>query len=190
MGNDNNIQSNQVLLLGLEYSGKTTFLQRLTILHSGEIESVNYIPTIGINFASFSVKNTKVDFWDIGGDPLSRTYWPTFYKSLNIGLVLYFVNISDESTFETSIKELLKLINEEELKNTRFYLVFNSFLANNVSPDDSNLEEEKEKVNTFISKIRAYPINLFDNRVEWEILSVIRSKISDAMINKIFKLEG
>lgn len=191
MGNDNNnIQSNQVLLLGLEYSGKTSFLQRLAILHSGEIESVNYNPTIGINFATFSVKSSKVDFWDIGGDPLSRSYWPTFYKNLKIGLVLYFVNISDESTFEASTKELLKLINEEELKNTRFYLVFNSFLAKNVTPDESSLEGEKEKVTAFIRKIRAYPINLFDNRVEWEILSVTRSKIADTMLNKIFKLEG
>ena len=187
MGNDNNTKTNQVLLLGLEYSGKTSFLQRLTILHSGEIESVNYDPTIGMNFASFSVKNTKVDFWDIGGDPLSRSYWPTFYKNLKIGLVLYFVNISDESTFEASRKELLKLINEEKLKNTRFYLVFNCFLAKNVTLDDSTLEIEKEKVNTFINKIRAYPINLFDDRVDWEILSVIRSKISDTMLSKIFK---
>ena len=102
-------------------------------------------------------------------------------------MVLYFVNISDESTFEASRKELLKLINEEELKNTRFYLVFNCFLAKNVTLDDSTLEIEKEKVNTFINKIRAYPINLFDDRVDWEILSVIRSKISDTMLSKIFK---
>ena len=67
------------------------------------------------------------------------------------------------------------------------HLVFNCFLAKNVTLDDSTLEIEKEKVHTFINKIRAYPINLFDDRVDWEILSVIRSKISDTMLSKIFK---
>ena len=131
MGSSSSSSSKQVLLLGLPNSGKTTFLQRLTDSQANESDQINYDPTLGVNYTSLTINSLNFDFWDLGGDKVSATLWSTYYRIIHVGIVLFFVDISDISSFNESLTILLKILNEEELKQARVFLIFNYFSEKN-----------------------------------------------------------
>ena len=99
MGSSSSSSSKQVLLLGLPNSGKTTFLQRLTDSQANESDQINYDPTLGVNYTSLTINSLNFDFWDLGGDKVSATLWSTYYRIIHVGIVLFFVDISDINSF-------------------------------------------------------------------------------------------
>ena len=67
----------QILILGLDASGKTTIINRLkTGTHAVTV------PTIGFNSETIEFNNLTFHAWDIGGQDSIRKLWPldTFIK--------------------------------------------------------------------------------------------------------------
>jgi len=60
----------RILMLGLDYAGKTTILYKLKI---GEV--VPTISTIGFNVETIEYKNISFTVWDIGGQDNIRAVW-------------------------------------------------------------------------------------------------------------------
>lgn len=184
MGGSSSSSSKQVLLLGLSNSGKTTFLQRLIDSQANELDQVNYDPTLGVNYASLIINSLNFDFWDLGGDKVSSSLWSTYYRIIHVGIVIFFVDISDTASFNQSLIILLKILNEEELKQSRVFIIFNYFSEKNVMMEESKLNELKDNANHYLSLLKQYPIHDYATRVDYELFDVKQSKISDDFINK------
>ena len=62
------VKANEVLLLGQEHKGKSTFLQRIVETSNESKEEIQIDQTTGINFVTFHINNNNFDIWDLGGD--------------------------------------------------------------------------------------------------------------------------
>ena len=102
-------------------------------------EEIQIDQTTGINFVTFHINNNNFDIWDLGGDVVSQRFWRTFYQLIKIDIIVYFIGITKEETYEKAFHDLLKILNEEALKQSRIFLVFNCFLTKNVMLDEVKL---------------------------------------------------
>ena len=67
-------QEARLLVLGLDNSGKTTILKKLSD------EDISHImPTQGFNIKSLMHEGFKLNVWDIGGQKSIRPYWRNYY---------------------------------------------------------------------------------------------------------------
>jgi len=106
----------RILMLGLDGAGKTTILYKL---QCGEV--ISSIPTIGFNVETVCYKNIKFQVWDLGGQTSLRPYWRCYYANTNA--IIYVVDSADPSRLGISKDELMKMLNEDELKESTL-LVF------------------------------------------------------------------
>ncbi|CAA0832819.1 GTP-binding protein 1 [Striga hermonthica] len=63
-----------VLILGIDKAGKTTLLEKLKSQYSN-VEGLppdKIVPTVGLNIGRVEVSNTKLIFWDLGGQKVLR----------------------------------------------------------------------------------------------------------------------
>ena len=109
----------QILILGLEGSGKTTFL------YADKWD--NFEPTYGFNYEEIRLRGiVKVAVWDLGGRPSLRCLWPTVYKNIHFAAIVFVIDADKPDRFPEARKELQILVNEEELRESAFLIVFNT----------------------------------------------------------------
>lgn len=109
----------RVLILGLDNAGKTTLLYRL---HSPQAV-VRTAPTIGFNVETISVGNISMQAWDLGGQSSLRPYWRCYVAGTNA--LIYVVDSSDTARIGTTKKELMSMLEEEELKDAVLLVLAN-----------------------------------------------------------------
>jgi ADP-ribosylation factor-like protein 3 len=83
-GNTTSNNSNQdsearILILGLDNSGKTSVVKRLS---SEDIEDVS--PTQGFNLKSVRQEGISLKLWDIGGQTSIRQYWRNYFDNTSV----------------------------------------------------------------------------------------------------------
>ncbi|CAK9033624.1 ADP-ribosylation factor, partial [Durusdinium trenchii] len=100
----------RILMVGLDAAGKTTILYKLKL---GEV--VTTIPTIGFNVETVDYKNISFTVWDVGGQDKIRPLWRHYYQNTQ-GLI-FVVDSNDRDRIEPAREELLKMINEDELRD-------------------------------------------------------------------------
>merc|ERR1712217_490492 len=103
-------QEMRILMLGLDAAGKTTVLYKLKL---GEV--VTTIPTIGFNVETVEYKNIRFTVWDVGGQDKIRPLWRHYYQGTN-GLI-YVVDSNDRDRVEDAREELMKMLNEDEMRD-------------------------------------------------------------------------
>jgi ADP-ribosylation factor protein 1 len=108
----------RVLLLGLDYSGKTTALYKLKLN-----EVVSAIPTIGFNVEEVSFRNTKLTMWDVGGQGRIRSLWRHYFTNTNA--LMFFVDSRDRERISDAAQEIARLAQEDELINVPFLILAN-----------------------------------------------------------------
>ena len=64
------------MVLGLDNSGKTTILKKLS-----EEDISHIMPTQGFNIKSLMQDGFKLNVWDIGGQKSIRPYWPAWISN-------------------------------------------------------------------------------------------------------------
>lgn len=91
----------QVLMLGLDRSGKTTLLYKLKYN-----QSVVTVPTVGFNVESLETDRSSPDLtvWDVGGQRKMRPHWKHYYPD-TAGL-MFVVDSWDEKRQDEARKEL------------------------------------------------------------------------------------
>jgi ADP-ribosylation factor-like protein 3 len=67
-------QEARLLVLGLDNSGKTTILKKLS-----DEDITQIMPTQGFNIKSLMHDGFKLNVWDIGGQKSIRPYWRNYY---------------------------------------------------------------------------------------------------------------
>merc|ERR1712054_448095 len=98
----------RILMLGLDNSGKTSILKRLSD------EDINHImPTQGFNIKSLMHEGFKLNVWDIGGQKTIRPYWKNYFE--NTDALIYVVDSSDKRRLEEAAQELGELLEEDKL---------------------------------------------------------------------------
>lgn len=179
-GNLSLIDSQQILVVGLEGSGKSLFVKKLIDFKKKEIENVDLNSTVGYNYIQVSYGMSTFDIWELGGDVISRAYWATFYQNLKFNIVVYVINIYDRDSHAVSLKELLTLVNQEELKAARFFILFNIKLDERLKlsyQEATLIKECKDVAEGLLADLRECSIHDYDTRVFWDIIDI--SKIKD-----------
>jgi len=108
----------QILVLGLEGSGKTTFV------FGDKYE--DFEPTLGFNYEETKLNDIlKVGIWDVSGKLSLKCLWPMYYRNIELAGIVYVVDCDDQENFSLVIQDINLLVNEEELRLTPFLFVFN-----------------------------------------------------------------
>ncbi|CAJ0963132.1 unnamed protein product [Ranitomeya imitator] len=68
----------ELTLVGLQYSGKTTFVN---VIASGQFNE-DMIPTVGFNMRKITKGNVTIKLWDIGGQPRFRSMWERYCRDI------------------------------------------------------------------------------------------------------------
>lgn len=101
-------QEARILVLGLDNSGKTTILKKLSD------EDINHImPTQGFNIKSLQVDGFKLNVWDIGGQKSIRPYWRNYFEQTDA--LIYVIDSADKRRLEETGQELGNLLEEDKM---------------------------------------------------------------------------
>merc|ERR1711907_918183 len=100
----------RILMVGLDAAGKTTILYKLKL---GEV--VTTIPTIGFNVETVEYKNISFTVWDVGGQDKIRPLWRHYYQGTQ-GLI-FVVDSNDRDRAQDAQEELMKMLNEDEMRD-------------------------------------------------------------------------
>jgi len=133
-----------VLVLGLEGSGKTYLLERIkskfTLNFNANISPEKIMPTIGLNVCKFVFRRNEVTIWDLGGKPELRGIWKDYFGDCHC--VIWVVDCSNPSSLHESKEVLWKeVLQNKKLENVPLLVLLNRAEKN---------DKIKEKViNTF-----------------------------------------
>lgn len=111
-------QEARLLVLGLDNSGKTTILKKLSD------EDISHImPTQGFNIKSLMHEGFKLNVWDIGGQKSIRPYWRNYYDQTDA--LVYVIDSADSRRLEETGVELQQLLDEEKLSSVPVLIMAN-----------------------------------------------------------------
>ncbi|KAI4351778.1 hypothetical protein L6164_006097 [Bauhinia variegata] len=114
-----------VLILGIDKAGKTTLLEKLKSLYSN-LEGLppdRIVPTVGLNIGRVEVSNTKLVFWDLGGQSGLRSIWEKYYEEAHA--VIFVIDASSPSRFEDAKSALEKVLRHEDLQGAPLLILAN-----------------------------------------------------------------
>ena len=116
------LQSYQVVMLGLDWSGKTSILNVLANKY-GEVDSVDPEPTLGFK-VDVAKLNRKVPLivWEIGGKQGVRATWPAYLAKKEA--VVFVVDSSDTERMEEAKRELKTVLSAGECYGVPLLLLF------------------------------------------------------------------
>lgn len=104
------VKESRILILGLDNAGKTTVLYKWR----SPKRVIRTMPTIGFNVETFQHENVEFTMWDLGGQSNIRPYWRNYCA--HTAAVVYVVDSADRERLELSARELLTLLQEDELQ--------------------------------------------------------------------------
>lgn len=108
----------EIVLIGIENSGKTTLLNQLT---QGEPKVT--APTIGLNIKQVKKGNINMKVWDIGGQVQYRCEWNRYTKEADA--IIFMVDASNADCISISKKELHTLLEDKGLSKTPILVLGN-----------------------------------------------------------------
>lgn len=115
-----------VLILGLDNSGKTTFLEhaRCNFNKSYKHIDLNRIAsTVGLNVGRIETSGVILNFWDLGGQRELQLLWDKYF--LEAHALIWVVDSSDKARLDESVEAFTKIIKNELLKNLPLLFVIN-----------------------------------------------------------------
>ena len=108
----------RLLVLGLDNSGKTTILKRLS-----DEEISHVMPTQGFNVKSLVQNDVTLNVWDIGGQKSIRPYWRNYFEHTDA--LIYVIDSADQVRMEETGVELDQLLGEEQLEGVPILIYAN-----------------------------------------------------------------
>ena len=121
-------------MLGLDNSGKTTILKKLS-----DEDITHIMPTQGFNIKSLMRDGFKLNVWDIGGQKSIRPYWRNYYDQTDA--LIYVIDSADRRRMEESGVELQQLLDEERLSHMPLLVMANKQdLLNALSEEEISAE--------------------------------------------------
>ncbi|KAK9178767.1 hypothetical protein WN943_027960 [Citrus x changshan-huyou] len=174
-----------VLILGIDKAGKTTLLEKLKSVYSN-VEGLppdRIVPTVGLNIGRIEVSNSKLVFWDLGGQPGLRSIWEKYYEEAHA--VVFVIDAACPSRFEDSKTALEKVLRNEDLQGAPLLILANKQdLPDAVSADELarylDLKKLDERVCMF-EAVSGYDGFGIKESVEWLVEVMERSKRTELL---------
>ncbi|XP_019169904.1 PREDICTED: ADP-ribosylation factor-related protein 1 [Ipomoea nil] len=174
-----------VLILGIDKAGKTTLLEKLKSQFSNSegLPPDRIVPTVGLNIGRVEVSNSKLVFWDLGGQPGLRSIWEKYYEEAHA--VMFVVDAACPSRFEDAKSALEKVLRHEDLQGAPLLILANKQdLGGSVSAEELDryldLKKLDERVYTF-QAVSAYEGVGIKESVNWLVDVMERSKRTEAL---------
>ncbi|XP_069892625.1 ADP-ribosylation factor-like protein 10 [Dipodomys merriami] len=101
------LEQREVLVLGLDGCGKSTFLRML----AGKPPLEGHVPTWGFNSVRLPTRNFEVDLLEIGGSQNLRFYWKEFVNEVDV--LVFMVDSADRPRLPSARQELHKLLDKD-----------------------------------------------------------------------------
>ncbi|XAR66213.1 hypothetical protein NMG60_11012361 [Bertholletia excelsa] len=174
-----------VLILGIDKAGKTTLLEKLKAEYSnlGGLPPDRIVPTVGLNIGRVEVSNTKLVFWDLGGQPGLRSIWEKYYEEAHA--VIYVIDAACPSRFEDSKSALEKVLRHKDLKGAPLLILANKQdLAEAISSEEvaQYLDLKKLDKRTFtFEAVSGYDGTGIKESVDWLVDGMERSKRTEML---------
>ncbi|CAN6454320.1 unnamed protein product [Victoria cruziana] len=102
-----------------------TLLEKLKATYSN-LEGLppdRIVPTVGLNIGRIEVENTKLVFWDLGGQSGLRTIWEKYYEEAHA--IIYVIDAACQQRFEDSKSALEKVLRHEDLQGAPLLILAN-----------------------------------------------------------------
>lgn len=122
-------QEANILVVGLDNSGKTTILNQLK---SEDYKSMDIVPTIGFNVEKLQTKSITITAFDMSGQGRYRTLWEQYYRDCQG--IIFVVDSSDKIRMVVAHDELDSMLQHPDLKGRRVPILF---FANKMDLRDS-----------------------------------------------------
>ncbi|KAB1210721.1 ADP-ribosylation factor-related protein 1 [Morella rubra] len=171
--------------LSAALSTARTLLEKLKSVYSN-LEGLppdRIVPTVGLNIARIEASNTKLVFWDLGGQPGLRSIWEKYYEEAHA--VVYVIDAACPSRFEDAKSALEKALRHEDLQGAPLLILANKQdLAEAVSAEELgrylDLKKLDERVYMF-EAVSAYDGMGIKESVEWLVDAMERSKRTEML---------
>merc|ERR1712137_834150 len=103
----------KVLLIGMEGSGKTTFLQQTMF---GEVTQPPVESCGGSGLQTVSHHNIDFTVWDMKGQEAARPLWRNYYP--NAQAIIFVIDSTNQDLLPAAIDELSNLLTCEEIQDS------------------------------------------------------------------------
>ncbi|CAN7990899.1 unnamed protein product [Ixodes hexagonus] len=111
----------RILVLGLNEAGKSSFLLRLS---RPDAALTCLQPTEGFNVVCINSENgSSLNFWELGGSEMVRSYWPNFLHDTNV--LVYVVDSADTKRLRCAAHEFQRVLQDERLKRVPVLVLAN-----------------------------------------------------------------
>lgn len=173
------------MILGLDNSGKTTFLESLKQIFTPNAKHTpadRITPTVGQNVATIPVEKMLLKFWDVGGQETLRSLWQEYFPHLHG--IIFVVDSTDRKRLEECRDALLKIVTDELVEGVPILM-----LANKQDVEDHlEVQDVKELFNPIAEHLgardsRVLPVSAIKGEgvkeaVEWLGIRLVRNKIN------------
>lgn len=174
-----------VLILGIDKAGKTTLLEKLKSQYSN-LEGLppdRIVPTVGLNIGRVEVSNSKLVFWDLGGQLGLRSIWEKYYEEAHA--VVFVVDTACPSRFEDSKLALEKVLRHEDLQGAPLLILANKQdLAESVTAEEVarylDLKKLDERVYNF-QAVSAFDGTGIKESVDWLVDVMEKTKRTEML---------
>lgn len=115
-----------ILILGLDNSGKTTFLEQARCKlnkNYKKIDLTRIASTVGLNVGKVETCGVILNFWDLGGQKELQLLWDKYF--LDAHAIIWLVDSSDPSRLSESIEAFNSIIKNDLLKHLPLLFVLN-----------------------------------------------------------------
>ncbi|XP_034691520.1 ADP-ribosylation factor-related protein 1-like isoform X2 [Vitis riparia] len=163
----------------------STLLEKLKALYSN-LEGLppdRILPTVGLNIGRVELSNTKLVFWDLGGQPGLRSIWEKYYEEAHA--VVYVIDASCPSRFEDSKSALEKILRHEDLQGAPLLILANKQDLGDAASSEEiarylDLKKLDERV-YMVEAVSAYDGMGIKESVDWLVKVMERSKRTEML---------
>ncbi|KAL9814041.1 putative small GTP-binding protein [Arabidopsis thaliana] len=172
-----------VLILGIDKAGKTTFLEKLKTIYSISegLPHDRIVPTVGLNIGRIEVSNAKLcsGIWEPG----LRSIWEKYYEEAHA--LIYLIDAACPTRFEDSKSALEKALRHEDLQGAPLLILANKQdLTNAVSAEELDRYLDLKKLDERVYMFEA--VSGYDGRgikesIEWLVGVMEKSKRTESL---------
>lgn len=115
-----------VLILGLDNSGKTTFLEQSKCNFNKNYKQMDLsriASTVGLNVGKIETNGVILSFWDLGGQKELQLLWDKYFMEAHG--IIWVVDSSDRARLDESVESFNNIIKNPLLNNLPLLFIIN-----------------------------------------------------------------